>query len=120
KIIRLLMLTMISVCTLSLLNVGAQVTAAASADIDSAAYWKKVIESSPGNLTAHESYIKETGLKDENLLPQYEAWMKKYPREANIPLAIGTALYNRESPKATAFLKRTVAINPKQAKVYQM
>lgn len=90
------------------------------ADTATLAALKKDVEKYPDSLPLHTDYIKGMTLTNPGLKPQYEAWMKKYPANYKVPLAIGTALYNREEPAATPYLKKVVAMKPQLAEVWQM
>lgn len=81
---------------------------------------KVQVEKDFKDLKAHTAYIKAAGLESPELKKQYDAWIKKNPSVAEIPYAYGEALTNHEYPEAREYLLKTVAINPKQAKVYQM
>lgn len=80
------------------------------------------ISKSPDSLSYHSEYIKAAGddARDPAIVAQYEEWSRKFPRNANIPLGIGTALYHHEYPEATPWLKKVVELNPKAAEAYQM
>ena len=49
---------------------------------------------------------------------QYDQWIRKFPRNATVHYAVGTAYYENESPKATSYLKATVALDPTNAEAY--
>lgn len=72
----------------------------------------------PANLELHAGFIKDLGLDDPRLEKQYQAWVKKYPKIAEIPYAIGHAYASKESPKATTWLLQSVKVNPDFAKAY--
>lgn len=79
---------------------------------------KTDVEANPDDLKKHQDYIKAVGIEAPELEKQYDAWMKQFPKSANIPFALGDAYCNRESPKAKPFLLKAVDINPKFAKAY--
>jgi thiol-disulfide isomerase/thioredoxin len=79
-----------------------------------------VLETDFDNLKAHKSYIYAMGLDNPLLIAQYKVWMKKYPDNMNIPLAIGTAYYNAEMPQAKDFLLRIAEKQPQNANVWFM
>src|SRR4051812_3595905 len=58
------------------------------------------VQASPDSLSYHEQYIKSVGLENPRVEKQYEAWMKQFPKNANVPYAIGHAYASKESPKA--------------------
>ena len=102
---------------------------------DSVAYWVRRVDSAPDSLTFHRAYLKSIGWEpalywyadkyrsrfdstEAVFRTQYEVWSRRFPQSAAVPHAIGTAYYECESPKATAFLKRTVALDPRNAEAY--
>ena len=99
------------------------------------AKYKKAIEASPDSLSFHEEYIKAAGWTRNliwqsdkyqgrfdsvltSLQDQYKKWSKQFPKSYTVPLAIGSALYEAESPLATAYLKKVIEVNPKLADGY--
>lgn len=90
------------------------------ADAKTIAEAKKLVEKYPDSLPLHNDYITAMTITNPGLKPQYETWMKKFPSNYKVPFAIGNALYNREDPAATPYLKKVVAIKPQMAEVYQM
>ncbi len=79
-----------------------------------------VVEANLDDLKAHRKYMYEMGYSNPALLAQYEVWMKKFPRNVNIPLAIGTNYHNAEMPQAKDFLLKAAAMDPNNAKVWAM
>lgn len=98
----------------------AQHKPAAPADAKTIVAAKKLVEKYPDSLPLHDDYIKAMTLANPELKTQYDDWMKKYPANYRVPFAIGKALYNREDPAATPYLKKVVALKPQMAEVYQM
>jgi peroxiredoxin len=92
---------------------------------------RAAVEKHPDSLSAHLRFIAAfeksvPGMSFENrdsvvglLEPQYIAWMKRFPRSATVPLAIGDAYIDAESPKARAYLLKAVALDPKMAKAWE-
>jgi len=78
------------------------------------------VESNMDSLRFHRIYISAMGYSNPDVLNQYESWFKKYPQNANIPLAIGTVFYGRTMPEAKEFLLKAAAMNPENAKVWFM
>lgn len=77
---------------------------------------KVAIEASPNDLSKHEAFTKLMRGNDEAELDrQYAIWMKKYPKLATIPFAIGSVYEGRESPKAKPYLLKAVELDPKLA-----
>ncbi|MDN5287771.1 MAG: redoxin protein [Mucilaginibacter sp.] len=86
---------------------------------------KMAVEANPDSLNKHMAYIKAMGLQEypkpvENpeLVPQYTVWMKKYPKSAIVPYALGKAYLGMESPKAKPYLLKALEINPKYAEAW--
>lgn len=94
-------------------NSVAQNSGAGKADI---LKLKSEIESDPSNLSKHRAYIKlmRTDYEAE-MDKQYAVWMKKFAKQAIIPLAIGTAYEGGENAKAKPYLLKAVSLNPKLA-----
>jgi len=103
--------------------------------------WKKVaicekaVEKNPDSLSLHEQYIKSIGWTGDlywksDIYPtrfdsvvfimeeQYKKWALKLPKSYVIPLAIGSAFWEGESPKASEYLKKAIQLNPKLADGY--
>ncbi|MEC5147004.1 TlpA disulfide reductase family protein [Chitinophaga sp. 212800010-3] len=92
---------------------------------------KAVVASHPDSLEAHQRFIEAfrksiPGASFRNadsvtslLAGQYAAWMKKYPKAANVAFAIGEAYADAESPKAKTYLLQAVKINPQLAKAWR-
>ncbi|GAB1473960.1 hypothetical protein MASR2M69_14010 [Bacteroidota bacterium] len=77
-----------------------------------------IVKSNPSNADAHTKYINYLGIDSEELVKQYEAWSKEFPKCAMVPFALGEAYQKVESPKAKPWLLKAVAIDPKMAKAY--
>ncbi len=78
----------------------------------------EAIEAYPDSLSLHQQYIKESGLSEEALEEQYHKWIKKFPKSAIVPFALGEAFCNKELPAAKPLLLKAVERNPKLAKAY--
>jgi thiol-disulfide isomerase/thioredoxin len=98
----------------------AQHKPAAKADDSTIASLKNEVEKYPDSLPLHKDYIDAMTLANPDLATQYNAWMEKYPSSYKVPFAIGNALYHREDPAATPYLKKVVAMKPQMAEVWQM
>jgi thiol-disulfide isomerase/thioredoxin len=107
-----------------LINTNAQVKEDKPADPAELAKIRASIEANPGDLSAHEAYLKASGFAkwnapdDPAFIKQYEDWMKKFPKSAAIPYALGHAYASKESPKAKPYLLKAVEIDPKYDKAY--
>ena len=94
--------------------------------------WKLKVEAHPDSLSYHTGYIKSIGW-DGNLFilerdyksrydsaesmldNQYMIWASKFATVPVVHYAIGSAFYEHESPKATAYLKKVVELDAKNA-----
>ncbi|MBM3442206.1 MAG: TlpA family protein disulfide reductase [Bacteroidetes bacterium] len=102
---------------------------------DSVAHWVRRVESSPDSIQYHTAYLRSIGWEsalfwqaerykskfdstEAAIRSQYETWSRRFPNSATVAHAIGTAYYECESPKATAYLKRTVELDPRNAEAY--
>jgi thiol-disulfide isomerase/thioredoxin len=81
---------------------------------------KTALEANMDDQKAHKIYIYAMGVSNPLLVTQYKEWMKKYPENVNIPLAIGTVYYNAEMPEAKYFLLKAVSMAPKIAEIWSM
>lgn len=79
---------------------------------------RTAVEANPENLKAHEAYIHGVGIENSALPAQYEKWLKRFPKSAIVPYAIGAAYTDEESPKAKPYLLKAVKANPKLAKAW--
>lgn len=79
-----------------------------------------VVKANMDSMDAHKDYIYAMGLTNPLLIAQYDKWMKEYPQNVVIPLAIGTVYYDAEMPQARQFLLKAVQIDPKNAKIWFM
>jgi thiol-disulfide isomerase/thioredoxin len=81
---------------------------------------KRIVESYPDSSMPIRQYLFVMGKTNDTAITQVIAWMKQFPQSAAIPLALGETYYNGESPKAKPYLLKVVALQPKNAKVWQM
>jgi thiol-disulfide isomerase/thioredoxin len=117
-------------------NAGAQVNKPLRViNNDSVRYWVQKVEKEPDSLAYHHEYIRSIGWEpnlywyaekykarydstESVMRKQYEQWLRTFSQNATVHYAIGTAYYENESPKATEFLKRTVALDKTNAEAY--
>jgi len=92
----------------------------AAASVDDIKKAQAAVESNPDSLKAHTKYIYAMGINNPQLTDQYKVWMAKYPKNANFPLALGTAYYDAELPQAKDYLLKVAAMQPKNAEVWSM
>src|ERR1700743_3859721 len=81
---------------------------------------RSALDTNLDNLEAHKTYIYAMGISNPLVVEQYKVFMKKYPENVNIPLAVGTVYYNAEMPQAKEFLLKVVEMQPQNAKVWSM
>jgi thiol-disulfide isomerase/thioredoxin len=79
-----------------------------------------VVEANMDSLKAHRNYIFAKGMSNPQLWDQYEAWMKKYPDNVNIPLAIGTTYFKAAMPQPKDFLLRAAKMDTNNAQIWYM
>jgi thiol-disulfide isomerase/thioredoxin len=102
-------------CVLTAMGQGRGLTPASPEEISKA---KAAVIAQPENEEAHKAYIKAAGGARPEVLKQYDAWIKKYPKSAIIPAAIGERLANQESPKAKTYLLEAIRRDPKLASAW--
>ena len=101
-------------------------------DWKAVADWKLKVEAHPDSLGYHTGFIKSIGW-DGNLFilerdfksrydsaeamldSQYRIWASIFPTIPAVHYAIGSAFYDHESPKATAYLKKVAELDSKNA-----
>ncbi len=81
---------------------------------------RAALDTNMNNVGAHKAYIYAMGISNPLVIEGYRTWIKKFPDNVNIPLAIGTVYYNAEMPQAKEFLLKVVEMEPKNAKVWFM
>jgi peroxiredoxin len=91
---------------------------------------RTAVETHPDSPAIHERYITAflksiPGASFSNidsvldlLKPQYDEWMKRFPKIAVVPFAIGHAFANAESPAAKPYLLKAVSLDPKMAEAW--
>lgn len=80
----------------------------------------QVVEANMDSFKAHRNYIIAMGITNPLLVDKYQQWMKQYPANVTIPLAIGTVFQNATMPQAREFLLTVAAMEPQNAKVWAM
>jgi thiol-disulfide isomerase/thioredoxin len=80
----------------------------------------KIVEADLDNFNAHKTYVFAMGMKNPDLLTQYELWMKKYPGNVNIPLSIGKIYHKAGMPQPGDFLLKAASLDPKNAEIWYM
>lgn len=72
------------------------------------------------NPEAHRAYLKAAGAENKDVKKQYDQWIKANPRMVEIPFVYAEELYSHELPAAKEYLLKTVALDPKNGKAWQM
>ncbi|MGV3766833.1 MAG: redoxin domain-containing protein [Chitinophagaceae bacterium] len=82
---------------------------------------RRKVESNPADPTTNQAYINAMygARREEDLIRQYEVWIKKYPKYKNLPFIIGDALTHMESPKARPFLLKAAKLDPDNGVIYK-
>jgi thiol-disulfide isomerase/thioredoxin len=80
----------------------------------------KIVKADLNSFKAHRDYIFAKGMKNPELLTQYEVWMKKYPGNVNIPLHIGTVYHKAAMPQPGDFLLKAAALDPQNGETWYM
>jgi tetratricopeptide (TPR) repeat protein len=86
-----------------------------------------VVEANPENIEAHQAFIGAVYTNDFRLIKQHDSllikqyaqWMKKFPKSAAVPFALGRTFAYRESPQATEYLLKAVKLNPNLAEAWK-
>ncbi len=85
---------------------------------DTLAKFEALVFTNPASAEAHTKYIKYVGIDSEELVKQYEKWLKNFPKYATVPFALGEAYAKVESPKAKPWLLKAIEIDPKYSRAY--
>jgi peroxiredoxin len=97
---------------------------------DSVSDLRAAVQAQPDNLALHERFIAAfrksipgaNWTNNDSILsllkPQYEEWMKRFPKLAAVPFAFGHAFANAESPAAKPYLLKAVALDPKMGEAW--
>ncbi|HLF45441.1 MAG TPA: redoxin domain-containing protein [Chitinophagaceae bacterium] len=78
---------------------------------------RAAVEAKPNDLEVHKAYLKTFASADE-AKAQYEQWMKKYPKSATIPQALGEK-YGTYSPISATYLLKAAELDPKNVSLWQ-
>jgi peroxiredoxin len=81
---------------------------------------REALDTNMNSLGAHKGYIYAMGISNPLVIEQYRTWMKQYPKNVNIPLALGTVFWGAEMPQAKEFLLAAAAMKPENAKIWFM
>ncbi|MGZ3763689.1 MAG: redoxin domain-containing protein, partial [Mucilaginibacter sp.] len=77
------------------------------------------VHSNPDNLKAHEDFIDAFDIKDPRLSRQYAVWMKRFPKSAMVPFALGKEYYDFTDSICKKYLIKAVNINPHMAQAWE-
>lgn len=78
------------------------------------------VEANPEDVKAHQAYIRSVDHNVSKLQPQYNAWMKKFPKSITVPLMIGKTLSHMERPEARQYLLRVVELAPERGEAWDL
>ncbi len=89
------------------------------------------VEATPEALAAHDTLLRvhqaavRKNFKEGEALAapieaRYRVWLARNPDSLGVNYGLGSLLYGHEDPRAKPFLLKVVALDPKQAKVFQM
>jgi thiol-disulfide isomerase/thioredoxin len=81
---------------------------------------KEVIESRKDSLPALRQYISMLGLSNDTVTTQFDEWMKKFPKSASIPYALGEAYYKARDRKSVNYLIKAYRAGDTARRVFQM
>lgn len=79
---------------------------------------KAQVEAAPDDLARHLAYVRAARANAPALEKQYALWMKKFPKIAAVPFAMGGYYEGGESPKAKPYLLKALKLNPKFAEAW--
>ena len=79
---------------------------------------KIAVEAVPDSLSRHVAYIEAIGPDNPEIVKRYDELMKEFPKNANVPYALGKVYMEKESPKARPYLLKAVEIDPKFARAW--
>ena len=99
-------------------NSAAVTPAMKTVDAPDMAKLRAAVEANPNDFDTHWAYIKAMKFDSPDLIKQYDAWIKKYPRSVMFPYSIGEALTRKENPNAKQYLLKALEIDPKFHKAY--
>ncbi len=81
---------------------------------------REAVDADMNSLAKHKAYIYAMGLSNPLVIEQYREWLKKYPDNFTVPLAMGTVYYGAEMPGGREFLERAAEMQPTNAKIWYM
>jgi thiol-disulfide isomerase/thioredoxin len=81
---------------------------------------KRTIETEKNNLAALRTYINTIGFPNDEVIIQFDAWMKQFPGSANFPYALGEAYFNKRDRNAINYLIKAYQIDPQRERLMQM
>lgn len=80
----------------------------------------KAVENHPDSIEAHQAFLRSNLSRDE-MIKQYKLWMKKFPKSATVPFAIGKFFSTYLEPlTGQPYLVKAVELNPKLAEAWSL
>lgn len=77
------------------------------------------VESNPNNRKAHEDYISGMNINDPKLAEQYAIWMKRFPKSAIVPFALGKTYEEYDNQQCKEYLLKALELNPGLAEAWE-
>lgn len=115
-----LLLMLVAVCSFSLNAAAQSPEKEPKATAEEISELKAAVAKDLRNTEAHKAYLKAAGADNKDVKAQYDQWIKANPRMVEIPFAYAEALYSHELPDAKPYLLKTVELQPKNGKAWQM
>lgn len=114
------LLTLAMICSLGFTAIAQSPEKTPKATPEEVKELKGAVAKDLRNTEAHKAYLKAAGADNKEVKKQYDQWIKANPRMVEIPFAYADALYSHELPAAKEYLLKTVALDPKNGKAWQM
>src|SRR5262245_21059472 len=80
----------------------------------------KKIEADSNNLPALQNYIAKMGFPNEEVVTQFNEWMKKYPKNPNFTFALGEAYYKKHDRKSFELLYKALVLDMRNERLGKM
>lgn len=82
---------------------------------------QQVIDTQKDSSAALRQYIGLLGVANDTVTEQFAVWMKKWPKSAGLPFALGEAWFRaRDQSKAIDYLRKALMAGDTSARLYQM
>jgi len=77
------------------------------------------VEQHPDNLKAHDDFINAFDINDPVLSRQYTVWMKRFPKTAMVPFALGKTYEEHDDTTCKKYLLKALDLNPNMAEAWE-